>query len=163
MNTATTTTKIWESRAKTTQPKPALPAGTHMIVPIGISTYPYFTEWQLPAVMSAKTTTTKNRVKSHKEHSAKYTPPTRTPLSGRHIIVPIVITTYKSPQERRFPMTTSATTMTNKRWKLHKGHSTHARSSLWEVDDSTQRDYDRLIHSPKVIPDDYDRNNDDDK
>ena len=54
-----------------------------MIVPIGISTYPYFTEWQLPAVMSAKTTTTKNRVKSHKEHSAKYTPPTPYPTSKK--------------------------------------------------------------------------------
>ena len=54
-------------------------------------------------------------------------------------------------------MTVLTTTMTkNKRWKLHKGQSTHARSSFWEADDSAQRHYNRPIHSQKVIPDDYD-------
>ena len=51
--------------------------------------------------------------------------------------------------------------MMNKMWKLHKGHSTVSCSSRREADDSAQRDYDRPIHSPKVIPDDYDRNDDD--
>ena len=52
-----------------------------------------------------------------------------------------------------------ATTMTkNKRWKSHKVHSTHARSSRLEADDSAQRYHDRPIHSQKVIPDNYERN-----
>ena len=55
-------------------------------------------------------------------------------------------------------------TMTkNKRWKLQKGHSTHARSSCREADDSAQKDYDRPIHSQKVIPENYDRDNDNNK
>ena len=57
----------------------------------------------------------------------------------------------------------SAVIMTrNKRWKLHKGHSTHTWSSFREADDSAQRDYNQPIHSQKVIPDDYDRVDDDD-
>ena len=48
----------------------------------------------------------------------------------------------------------------NKRLKSHKGHSTHARSYRQEADYSDQRDYDRPIHSQKVIPDNYDRNDD---
>ena len=61
-------------------------------------------------------------------------------------------------------MTMSATTMMmNKRLKPHKGHSTHERSSLWEADDSSQRDYDRPIHSQKVIPDNYECDKEDDE
>ena len=50
--------------------------------------------------------------------------------------------------------------MINKKWKLQKVHSSHARSSCWEVDDSSLRDSDRLIYSHKVITDDYDCVND---
>ena len=49
---------------------------------------------------------------------------------------------------------------TNKRWKLHKGHSTHACSFLQEANDSALRDYDQPIHSQKVVPDDCDRDDD---
>ena len=53
--------------------------------------------------------------------------------------------------------------MTNyKMWKSHKLHSNHALSSRQEADDSAQRDYDQPIHSQKVIPKNYDRDNDDD-
>ena len=42
--------------------------------------------------------------------------------------------------------------------KLRKGHSTHARSFLRKADDSAHREYDLPIPSQKVIPDDYERN-----
>ena len=51
----------------------------------------------------------------------------------------------------------------NKRWNFHKGHSTHALSSFWEADDSVQRDNDQPIHSQKSIPDNYERDDSDDK
>ena len=54
-----------------------------MIVPRGIVTYPYFPEWRFLTDMSETTTTTKNRVKSHKGHSADYTPSTPAPTSGK--------------------------------------------------------------------------------
>ena len=58
----------------------------------------------------------------------------------------------------------SATMMTkNKRWKLHYGHSTHARPSSLEADDSAHKAYDQPIHSQKVIPDNYYRNKNDDE
>ena len=58
----------------------------------------------------------------------------------------------------------SAMTMTNiKRWKSHKVHSTHARSSCREAYDSSQRDYEQPIHFKNVIPDNYDRNDNKDK
>ena len=50
---------------------------------------------------------------------------------------------------------------TNKRRKLHKGLSNHARSSRWDTDDIYQRDYDQPIHSQKVIPDNYKHDNND--
>ena len=50
----------------------------------------------------------------------------------------------------------------NKRWKSHKGHFTHAHSSFRKADDSAQKDYDQLIHSQKLIIDNYDRNDEDD-
>ena len=50
-----------------------------------------------------------------------------------------------------------------KRLKSHKGHSTHALSSCLEADDSTQKDYDWPIHSLKVIPENDDRENDNDE
>ena len=53
-----------------------------MIVTIMIETYPSFTEWIFLTAMSATTTTTKNRVKSHKGNSTKYTTPTPAPTSG---------------------------------------------------------------------------------
>ena len=66
--------------------------------------------------------------------------------------------TYQYLQDRQFLTTINATTMTaNKRRKLYKGHYTHACSSRWKADDSAQRDYDQPIHFRKVIPDDYDR------
>ena len=46
---------------------------------------------------------------------------------------------------------------------MHKGHSTHALSSRQEADDIAQSDYDRPIHSQKVIPNNYERDNDGDK
>ena len=56
----------------------------------------------------------------------------------------------------------NATTMTiNKMWNSHIVHSTHALSSLQEADDSAQSNYDRPIHSQKLIPDSYDRDDDD--
>ena len=63
--------------------------------------------------MSAKTTTTtKNRVKFHKGHSEKYTPPTTANPAGIQIIIPRGITTYQYLLYRKFTTTTSATTMT---------------------------------------------------
>ena len=57
----------------------------------------------------------------------------------------------------------SATTMeNNKRWKSHKGHSTHTRASIWEAEDSPHRDYDWPINSQKVIPKNYDGEDGDD-
>ena len=50
----------------------------------------------------------------------------------------------------------------NKRWNLHKGHSHHGRSSFREADYSAQRDYDQPIQSQKLIPYNYDRDNDGD-
>ena len=50
---------------------------------------------------------------------------------------------------------------TNKRWKSHKRHSTNDRSSIREAYDSAQRDYERPIHSHKVIPNNYERNDSD--
>ena len=153
-----------ESCAKTTQPIPVPPSGTQMIVPRVIATYLYFPERRFLTTMSVKTMTTKNRVKLHKGHSAKYTPPTPKPPVGRQIMVPIWIMAYQSLPDRRFTTTMSLTTMMeNKRWKLHKLHSTHTRSSRQEADDSAQRDYDWPIHSPNLTADDYDRNDDDDK
>ena len=56
----------------------------------------------------------------------------------------------------------STTTITkNKRWNLHKVHSTHARSSHQEAYGSVQRDYNLPIHSQKVIPKNYERDDDD--
>ena len=49
----------------------------------------------------------------------------------------------------------------NKRWKLHKGHSTYAHSSSREADYSAHRDYEQPIHSQKVIPDNYEGDDDD--
>ena len=156
--------KRQESCAKTTQPTPAPPAGTQMVVPRGVAAYPSFPERRFPTNMSATTMMTKNRVKSHKGHSAKYTPHTPAPPNGRQIIVPRGITTYQSLPDRQFPMTMRAATMTtNKRRKSHKGNSTHARSSFQEADGSAQRDNDRPIHYQKVIPNDYDCNDDDDE
>ena len=67
------------------------------------------------------------------------------------------ITTYQSLLDRRFATNVSATMMMkNNRLLLQKGHSTYARSSRWEADDSAQRDYDWPIHSQKAIPGDYD-------
>ena len=51
----------------------------------------------------------------------------------------------------------------NKRRKSQKGRSTYAQSYLQEADDSSQRDYNQPIHYQKVIPDDYERDNDDDE
>ena len=59
------------------------PAGTQMMVPIGIVTHRYLPKWKFLTAMSATATTTKNRVKSHKVHSANYTPPTPAPTSGK--------------------------------------------------------------------------------
>ena len=42
-------------------------------------------------------------------------------------------------------------------------HSTHTRSSCLEADDSAQRDYYQPIHSQNVIPNNYDRYNDNGK
>ena len=58
----------------------------------------------------------------------------------------------------------SATTMkNNKRWESHKEHSTHARSSFQEADDSPHSYYNLLIHYQKVITDSYDREYDKNK
>ena len=54
-------------------------------------------------------------------------------------------------------------TSTKKTRNPRKGHSTHARSSRREVDDSAQRDYDLPIPSREAIPDDYERDNDNKK
>ena len=70
---------------------PDPPSGKQMLVPRGIATYPYFPKRRLPTTMSVATTTTKNKVKSHKGHSAKYTPPTTAPPAGSQIIVPEVL------------------------------------------------------------------------
>ena len=53
--------------------------------------------------------------------------------------------------------------MTNKRINSHKGHYTHTRAFPWDADYSAQRDYNQTIHSRKVIPDDYDRNDNDEE
>ena len=150
-----------ESCAKNTQPKPDPPNGTHMTVPRAIATYPSFPERRFPTTMSATTTTTRNTIKSHKGRSTKYTTSTPAPPDGMHMIVFIGITTYQSLPDRRLPMTMNAKTMiTNNTRKLHKGHSTHAHSSHQEAYDISQRDYDQTIHYQKVIPNNYDRNND---
>ena len=153
-----------ESHAKTNQPMTNPPTGTQTIVPRGIETHPSFSERWLPTTMSTATKTTKNRVKLHKGHSEKYTPPTPALPAGRQIILPRGITTYQYFPNRKLPKTMSATYMTtNKRWKLHKWHSTHARSSFREADDSAQRDYDQPIHYQKVITHDYDRGDNNNK
>ena len=147
--------KIRECRDKTTQPTLAPPADTQMIVPRGIATYPYFPKRRFPITMSATTamTTTKKRVKSHKGHYAKYTPPTLATPFGRQIMAPRGITIYQYLPDRLLTMTTSTTTMTmNNMWKLHKGHPTHTRSSWQEADDSSKSYYDRPIHSQKWFP-----------
>ena len=54
-----------------------------MIEPIGITTYSSFTEWRFLTAMSTKTTTTKNRVKSHTGYYVKYTPPTPSTTSRK--------------------------------------------------------------------------------
>ena len=54
-----------------------------MIVPSGIATYPYYPDWQFLTAMSVTTKTTKKRVKSHKGHSSKYTPPTHSLTVGK--------------------------------------------------------------------------------
>ena len=55
----------------------------------------------------------------------------------------------------------SAETMTkNNMWESHKGHFNHTRYSCRESDDIDYRDYDQKIHSQKVIPENYDRNDD---
>ena len=161
MNATMTTEKIRNGCAITTQPTPAPPSRIQMIFPRGIANYPSFPERQFPTIMSATTTAlTKNMIKSHKGHSVKYTLPMPSPPSGRHMIVPRGITTYQSLPDRQFPTTMNTTTMPkNKRIKSHNKHSTHARSSLQEADDSAQRYYDRPIHTLKVIPDDYDCDN----
>ena len=108
------------------------------------------------------TTTTKNRVKWHKGHSVKYAPPTPYPPAGRQIMVPIGIMTYQSLPDSQFPTTMSLMTMTiNKRLKLNKVHSTNARSYVQEADNSAHRYYERPIHSQKLIPENYERDNDD--
>ena len=151
MNETMTTSKMTSIKNTTTQPTPDPPAWTHMIVPIGIETYPYLPKRRLPTAMRTTTTAIKNRLKSHKGHSAKYTPPTPAPPTGRQIMLPRGITAYQLLHNRRFTTTMSATTMTmNKRWKLHKVHSTHARSSGREAYDSALRDYKRPIHSQNV-------------
>ena len=157
--------KRWESCSKTTQPTPAPPVGTQMVLPRGIATYPSFPGSRLPTTMSMTTTMTeKNRVQSHNGHSAKYTPPMPDPPAGRQIIVPRGITTYQSLAYRQFTTTMSTTTITtSERWNFHKWNSTHSRSSLRKAGYSAQRDYDWPIHSQKVIPDDYDRDNDNNK
>ena len=135
-----------------------------MIVARGIANYPSFPERRFLTTMSVTTRITKKTINLHKGRSAKYTPPTPAPLTGRQIIVPRGIMTYQSLPDRRFPKTIKATTMTmNKRRKSHKGHSTHACSSLWEADYSAQRDYNRPIHSQKLIPDDYEHNGNNDE
>ena len=49
------------------------------------------------------------------------------------------------------------------RWKFHKGHSTHAHSSLWEAGYSAQRDHKLPIYSQKVISENYYYDDDDDE
>ena len=135
-----------------------------MIMPRGIATYPSFPKRRFPKTMNGTATSTKKRVKLHKGHSAKCTPPTTTPPARRQIMVPIEITTYQSLPERRFTTTMSATKMmTNKRSKSYKRHSTHARSSRREAGGSALRDYDGPIHYQKLIPDNYNRNNNNDE
>ena len=51
----------------------------------------------------------------------------------------------------------------NKSWNSHKGNSTHVRSSFWEADDSAQKDCERPIHSKKVIPKNYEHDDEGDK
>ena len=156
--------KIWEGCAKTTQPTPAPPIRTQMMVPRGIWIYPSFPNRRCLTDMSATTTTTKNGVKLHKVHSLKYTLPTTAPPVGRQIMVLRGIMTYQSLPDRQFTTTMLTTKMTkNKRWKSHEGHSAHAWSSLREADDSFQRYYDWPKHYPKVIPNNFDQNNDDDE
>ena len=55
----------------------------------------------------------------------------------------------------------SMTITMNKRLKLHKGHSTNAHSYVQEADNSAHRYYERPIHSQKLIPKNYERDNDD--
>ena len=132
-----------------------------MIVPRGIVTYPSYPKRRFQTTMRPKTMTTKNMIKFHKGHSTNYTPPTPAPPARSNIIVPRGITAYQSLPYRRFRTTMKATTMTtNTRRKFQKGHSTHALSSRREADDSTQRNYNRPIYSRKVVPNDYDRDND---
>ena len=151
-----------ESLAKTNQPKPTSPVRTQIIVLRGIVTYLSFPERRFLTTMSATTTTTKKTIKLHKGHSEKYTPPTPTRPSGKQMVVPIKITTYPSLTDRKLPMNMSATTMTNNNSrKFYKGHSTHIWSPCREAENSIQRDYDRPIHSQNVIPNNFDRDNDD--
>ena len=70
---------------------------------------------------------------------------------------------YKSLPDRKFTTAMiAATMMKNKRWKWHKGHSNHARSSRQEADYSAQREYYWPIHSQNVITEKYERDDDND-